>query len=184
MRKYLQKITEKGLDANKLSKTLKSTIKTFEQLESQTQEEIDALNQEIETADADRQAEITARITELEADLNAADEEVEAEVEKYALMLPTYLKKAEYLHQKRGLKKNPPAPQPPVEPTPPAPNPPAPTPPVEPTPPAPPTPPVEPPAPTPTPEPVQKKKSDAGWWIVAGLVAVVTVGAVILKKRD
>lgn len=193
MLKYQQKITEKQLDETKLSKTIKTNIRTFEQLRSDVEAQLSQLREELADADEARQAEINELIVELQTDVANADEELTAQIDKYARLLPMYVKKGEMLLQKKKDKNNnhnhpapvqplnepapPPTPTPanepnqPNEPNPPAPNPPA--------------PPVNepnPPAPTPAAEP--KKKSDTGWWIVAGLVAVVTVGAVILRKRD
>lgn len=203
-RKYEMFIEKNGLTGKKLSKTLTNQINLFKSAEL----EIEQLNEQKKAAeeagDEEKQKQIQSQIDELNDDLSNADEELVISLDKYVKMLPVYLKKSAHMHSTiKGKAQAPPVdpvdpvapvdPVDPVEPVVPVVSIPAVSPvpavpavsSVEPVTPVPSSEPTPTPAsePTPTPEP-KKKNSDATWWIVAGLVAAVTLGAVILKRDD
>lgn len=175
MTKFENKITELGLQRNKLSKSIQSLVKEFDE----AKEEVDSLKADLsnmEEDDEDREA-LLNEIQEYEALLKETDEKITKKLIDYGEKKPYYDAKFKHMMdaaaaKKAGVQPTPspkasefqqsqPAPQPAPEPTPQ-------------------------PAPEPVPVATEEKKKDSGNWFLWGALGVVGifVGVNLFKNKQ
>jgi predicted RNase H-like nuclease (RuvC/YqgF family) len=112
MRKFQNKITEAGLQKNKLPKTIASLVKEFEEAEN----EVKQLKSDLESMDEDdeEKADLINEIAEYEQLLETTDNKIVAKLDDYVAKKPYYEAKFQHMRDVAAAKKSgqtaPPAP--------------------------------------------------------------------------
>jgi uncharacterized membrane protein len=112
MRKFQNKITEAGLQKNKLPKTIASLVKEFEDAESEVRQ-MKADLEQMDEDDEDREA-LISEISEYDVLLETTDNKIVAKLDDYVAKKPYYEAKFHHMRDAAAAKKNgqqaPPAP--------------------------------------------------------------------------
>ncbi len=104
--KWKKTLAETGLLEEKLSKSLKKSIKYYNEL----QEDITKAETDLQTATDDKKPEIQADITQFKSDLKDLDEALSEAITEYKAKQPYYAAQALKMQEARAGKKNNPAP--------------------------------------------------------------------------
>jgi uncharacterized membrane protein len=104
MRKFQNKITESGLQKNKLPKTIASLVKEFEDAESEVRQ-MKADLEQMDEDDEDREA-LISEISEYDVLLETTDNKIVAKLDDYVAKKPYYEAKFQHMKDTAAAKKN------------------------------------------------------------------------------